>query len=136
MPHAALAYDKDKTKRKMSAVPPMVAASGTIYSTAADLVAIADAVYAGDLLSPKARAELLKVQHAPEDYALGGRVRKISGGRHTVVWNSGVMGGFKTLLVYAPDNGAAVVLLNNTDMEQSDQAGIATSLMDIVLQSR
>jgi CubicO group peptidase (beta-lactamase class C family) len=138
LPRAALAYTKDKSSRKMSAMPPMVAASGTVYSTAADLVAIADAVYAGDLLSEKARKELLTVQHVPEDYALGGRVREIGAGatRRTVAWESGVFGGFKTLLVYAPVDGAAVVLMNNTDMEQSEQRTLAQGLMDALLQAR
>ncbi len=142
LPRAALAYAKDKSTRKMSAMPPMVAASGTIYSTAADLVAIADAVYGGDLLSKEMRTELLTVQHAPEEYALGGRVRelgkgKASGaGKRTVAWESGVIGGFKTLLVYAPANGAAVVLMNNTDMEQSAQRELAETLLDALLQGR
>jgi D-alanyl-D-alanine carboxypeptidase len=86
LPRAALAYDKDKAKRKMSATPPMVAAGGTIYSTAADLVAIADAVYAGGQLSAKARTELLTVQHAPEEYALGGRVRDIAPAPQSARW--------------------------------------------------
>ncbi|MFC5547765.1 serine hydrolase domain-containing protein [Massilia aerilata] len=137
MPQAALAYDKEKSKRKMSAMPPMVAASGTVYSTAADLVAIADAVYAGDLLSGKSRAELLTVQHAEENYALGGRVRDIGSGaaKRRVIWNGGVIGGYKTLLVYAPADGAAVVLLNNTDIDQSDQNKLAEALLDELLQA-
>jgi CubicO group peptidase (beta-lactamase class C family) len=136
-PHAALAYDKQKTKRKMSAMPPMVAASGTIYSTAADLVAIADAVYAGDLLSRKSRAELLTVQHAEENYALGGRVREVGNGaaKRRMIWNGGVIGGYKTLLAYAPADGAAVVLLNNTDIDQSDQGKLAEALLDELLQA-
>ncbi len=138
LPHAALAYDKEKSKRKMSAMPPMVAASGTIYSTAADLVAIADAVYAGDLLSRTSRTELLTVQYADENYALGGRVREIGSGaaRRTVVWNGGVIGGYKTLLAYAPADGAAVVLLNNTDIDQGDQGKLAESLLENLLQAR
>jgi len=138
MPHAALAYAKDKSTRKTSAMPPMVAASGTVYSTAADLVAIADAVYAGGLLSDRARRELLTVQHAAEDYALGCRVREIgkNSTKHTVVWNSGVFGGYKTLLAYAPANGAAVVLLNNTDIEQAEQRETAQKLLDALLQAR
>jgi CubicO group peptidase (beta-lactamase class C family) len=138
LPHAALAYAKDKATRKMSAMPPMVAASGTVYSTAADLVAIADAVYAGDLLSDKSRAELLTVQHAAENYALGGRVREVGSGagKRTVVWNGGVIGGFKTLLVYAPVDGTALVLLNNTDIDQSGQAKFAESVLGELLQAR
>jgi len=136
-PHAALAYAKDKTTRKTSAMPPMVAASGTFYSTAADLVAIADAVYAGGLLSEKSRRALLTVQHAPEDYALGGRVREIGSGsaKRSVAWNSGVFGGYKTLLVYAPADGAAVVLMNNTDIEQSEQRKLAESLLEALRQA-
>lgn len=138
LPSAALAYDRGGNKRKMGATPPMVAASGTIYSTAADLVALADAVYGDGLLSKKARAELLTVQHAPEDYALGGRVREVGtgAGKRSVAWESGVFGGFKSLLVYAPDDGAAVVLLNNTDIDQAEQAAIAKSLLEAVLQGR
>jgi CubicO group peptidase (beta-lactamase class C family) len=138
LPHAALAYDRAKSKRKMSAMPPMVAASGTVYSTAADLVAIADAVYAGGLLSNKSRTELLTVQHADENYALGGRVRDIGSGaaRRTVVWNGGVIGGYKTLLVYAPADGATVVLLNNTDIDQADQNKLAEALLDEILQAQ
>lgn len=138
LPHAALAYDKEKSRRKLPVQIPMVAASGTIYSTAADLVAIADTVYAGDLLSGKARKELLTVQYAAEDYALGGRVRDIGtgAGRRKVVWNSGVSNGFKSLLVYDPADGAAVVLLNNTDIEQSDQRRLAETLLDKLLQGR
>lgn len=138
LPRAAFAYAKDKSTRKMSATPPMVAASGTIYSTAADLVAIADAVYAGSLLSEKSRAELLTVQHAPEDYALGGRVRTIGSGaaRRTVAWDNGAIGGYKTLLAYDPVDGAAAVLLNNTDMDQADQAKLAEALLDALRQAQ
>jgi CubicO group peptidase (beta-lactamase class C family) len=138
LPHAALAYDKEKSKRKMSAMPPMVAASGTVYSTAADLVAIADAVYGGDLLSRKSRAELLTVQYAEEHYALGGRVREIGNGhsRRMVVWNGGVIGGYKTLLAYAPVDGAVVVLLNNTDIDQAEQGKLAEALLGVGLQGQ
>ena len=137
-PHAALAYARDKSTRKMSALPPMVAASGTLYSTAADLVAIADAVYAGDLLSEQSRRELLTVQHAAEDYALGGRVRELGAGatRRTLVWNAGAIGGYKTLLAYAPVSGAAVVLLNNTDIEQAEQKQLAEALWEALRQAR
>lgn len=130
MPRAALAYDSAKAKRKMSALPTMVAASGTVYSTAADLVAIADAVYAGGLLSPASRTALLTIQHGPEDYALGGRVRTVGKRGRVVAWESGVIGGYKTLLVYDPLDGAAVVLLNNTDVQQDEQAAMARSLFE------
>jgi len=118
--------------RKTPPAPPMVAASGTLYSTARDLVALADTVYGTKLLSDKARKELSTIHVASEEYALGGRVRTIatpSGGR-TLAWESGVTGGYKTLLAYDPTDGRAVVLLNNTDMQQSEQAKIAIALFE------
>lgn len=123
----AVAYNA-AGQRKTAAVPPMVAASGTMYSTARDLVALADAVYFTRLLSDKARKELSTVVVASEEYALGGKVRKVGG--RTLAWEAGAIGGYKTLLAYDPQDGRAVVLLNNTDMQQSDQAKIATALFE------
>jgi CubicO group peptidase (beta-lactamase class C family) len=132
LPRMALGYAADRSARKTVPSPPMAAAAGTVYSTAGDLVKIADAVYGSDLLTPESRKELLSVQHAPEDYALGGRVRLVGSGAgaRTLAWESGVSGGYKTLLAYAPGDGRAVVLLNNTDMAQSEQARIALALLD------
>ncbi|WP_288380121.1 serine hydrolase [uncultured Massilia sp.] len=119
-------------ERKSPPAPPMVAASGTLYSTARDLVALADTVYFTRLLSDKARKELSTVQVASEEYALGGRVKTVNTkkGARTLAWETGVTGGYKTLLAYDPQDGRAVVLLNNTDMQQSEQAKIATALFN------
>jgi len=118
--------------RKTSPAPPMVAASGTLYSTASDLVALADTVYRTRLLSDRARKELATIHVPAEEYALGGRVRTIATreGPRSLAWESGVSGGYKTLLAYDPADGRAVVLLNNTDMQQSDQAKIAIALFN------
>lgn len=118
--------------RKTPPAPPMVAASGTLYSTARDLVAIADTVHATKLLSDKARKELGTIHVPSEEYALGGRVKTISTkkGARTLAWETGVSGGYKTLLAYDPTDGRAIVLLNNTDMQQSDQAKIAIALFN------
>ena len=126
-PRLAVAYDAARAARKVTPSPPMVAASGTIYSTASDLVQLADAVYGDALLSPASRRELLTVQYAAEEYALGGRVKQAGGG--ALAWETGVSGGYKTLLAYAPGSGRAVVLLNNTDMQQSEQARIGLALL-------
>ena len=132
LPKMAIAYAATTTTRKTPPAPPMVAASGTIYSTARDLVKIADAVYGEALLTPASRRELLTVQHAPEDYALGGRIRQA--GSRMLAWETGVSGGYKTLLAYSPVDGRAVVLLNNTDMAQSEQARIGLALLDALEQ--
>lgn len=118
--------------RKTPPAPPMVAASGTLYSTARDLVMLADTVYRTGLLSDKARKELATIQVPSEEYALGGRVRTIATqrGARTIAWESGATGGYKTLLAYDPADGRAVVLLNNTDMQQAEQAKIAVALFN------
>ena len=125
----AVAYSANG-ERKSPAVPPMVAASGTLYSTARDLVAIADTVYSTNLLSSKARKELSTVVVASEDYALGGKVKTVATkqGARSLAWEAGAIGGYKTLLAYDPLDGRAVALLNNTDMPQAEQARIATAL--------
>jgi CubicO group peptidase (beta-lactamase class C family) len=123
----AVAYNAEG-QRKTSAVPPMIVASGTMVSTASDLVKIADAVYFTKLLSDKSRKELSTVVVASEEYALGGKVKK-QGGRN-LVWEAGAIGGYKTLLAYDPADGRVVVLLNNTDMQQSEQAKIAVALIE------
>jgi D-alanyl-D-alanine carboxypeptidase len=127
----AVAYDQANA-RKTPTVPPMVAAGGIVYSTARDLVAIADTVYFTKLLSDQSRAELSTIQVADQAYALGGRVKTISTqrGERTLAWESGAIGGYKTLLAYDQHDGAAVVLLNNTDMQQSRQAQIANALFE------
>lgn len=125
----AVAYN-EAGLRKTSPVPPMIVASGTMYSTASDLVKIADTVYFTKLLSDKARKELSTVVVPSEDYALGGKVKTIAtkeGGR-TLAWEAGAIGAYKSLLAYDPADGRVVVLLNNTDMPQSEQARIAVAL--------
>lgn len=125
----AVAYNAEG-QRKTSSVPPMIAASGTLYSTAGDLVAIADTVYRGKLLSDKARKALSTVVVPAEDYALGGKVKTVStkNGARSLAWEAGAIGAYKTLLAYDPTDGRVVVLLNNTDMPQSEQAKIASAL--------
>ncbi len=127
----AVAYNA-AGQRKTSAVPPMIAASGTLYSTASDLVKIADAVYSTRLLSDKARKALSTVVVSAEEYALGGKVKTVNtkNGARTLAWEAGAIGAYKTLLAYDPADGRAVVLLNNTDMQQADQAKIAAALFD------
>ncbi|AVR97298.1 serine hydrolase domain-containing protein [Pseudoduganella armeniaca] len=118
-------------QRKMSPTPAYAAASGSLYSTAADLALLARQVYDGGLLAPASLAELGKVQVAEEDYALGGRVKRVAlGGRERmVVWLTGAVGGYKSLLAYVPGDGATVALLENMDPAQSAQAATALRLL-------
>jgi D-alanyl-D-alanine carboxypeptidase len=129
----ALAYGAGDSPRKvkMSVTPNFVAASGTFFSTAEDLAALAHTVYETALLSPAARTQLSTILVADESYALGGRVRMIDIGKHQlqVASEAGVLGGFKSLLLHVPGEGKTVVILNNTDMQQSDQARAGEALL-------
>lgn len=125
----AVGYGADG-KRKTPSAPPMFAPTGTLYSTAADLVAIADAVYRKGLLSPAALRELSTVHDAAEHYALGGRVQPVTTkqGARSLAWETGAFGGYKSLIAYDPADGRVVVMLNNTDMAQAELGKIATAL--------
>ena len=131
-PGAAQAY-KAAPSTELNMPPHMVfvAASGTIYSTVSDLAAIAHTVYETALLTPSSRAELSRVMVPSENYALGGRVRKMMlGGRErTVAWETGAMGGYKSVLAYVPGEGKTVVIANNTSMDQKVLASAAEALL-------
>lgn len=132
LPGAALAY-KAAPSAELNMAPHVVfvAASGTLYSTAADLARIAHAVYDTPLLSASARAELSRVMVPAENYALGGRVLKmqLAGRERSVAWETGAISGYKSLLAYVPGEGKAVVILNNSSMAQSALATAAESLL-------
>lgn len=132
MPGAALAY-KAAPSSELNMAPHIVfvAASGTLYSTAADLANIAHVVYDTPLLSAAARTELSRVVVPSENYALGGRVRKMQLGGHerSVAWQTGAVAGSKSLLAYVPGEGKTVVILNNTNMAQSTLATAAEAML-------
>ncbi|MES2760251.1 MAG: serine hydrolase domain-containing protein [Pseudomonadota bacterium] len=131
VPGAAFAYSGAPRKLKMSPSPRFIAASGTLFSTADDLAMLAETVYETALLSPASRAELSRIVVADENYALGGRMRTVDvGGRKLqVASHAGVLGGFKSLLLHVAGEGKTVVILNNTDMQQSDQARAGETLL-------
>ena len=132
LPGAALAY-KSTQPRELNTSPHVVfvEASGTIYGAAADLARLAHAVYDTSLLSVQSRQELQRIVVSKQEYALGGRVKQLNlGGRmRTVAWETGATGGSKSVLAYVPGEGKTVVVLNNTDMAQSELAEAAIALL-------
>lgn len=132
MPGAAHAY-RNRLPREQHMTPHIafVAASGTLYSTAADLAQLAYTVYETKLLSASAKAELSRIAVPAQEYALGGRVRQltVNGRLRSVAWHTGATAGFKTVLAYVPGSGQTVVILNNTDLPQSDLARAAEALL-------
>ena len=130
---AAYAALTPEPKRNMPPVPTYAAAAGTLYSTAEDLRRAADIVYEGTFLSSGALQDLSTVRVAEQDYALGGRMRRVAMGAGVpdlrVPWETGAMGGFKTLLAHVPGDGVTIVILNNTDRSQSSLNELAEQLL-------
>ncbi len=105
------------------------AASGTFYASAADLLTFADRLLSGPHLSRQSKSDLLDVRYADEGYALGGRVRVGAAG--PVAWETGSVGGYKSLLTYRLSDRRSVVVLNNTDMSQTTINDLATAIFDL-----
>lgn len=107
------------------------AASGTFYSSAADLLIFADQLLDGPHLSRQSKAELLRVRYADQDYALGGRIR--TGNSGPIAWETGSVGGYKSLLTYRLSDRRSVAIVNNTDMAQSTLNDFATSIFGMAV---
>lgn len=132
LPNATMAYRATAPRQlHMSPHVVFVAASGTIHSTAADLARLARHVYETDFLSRAARVELSRIMVPAQHYALGGRVKtmELGGSMRTLAWETGATGAFKSLLAYEPGKGTTVVILNNTDMDQSALDTAAQALL-------
>lgn len=117
---------------KMGPRPAFVAAAGGFYSTAADLLRAAHGVFDGDLLSPAARAEMLKIAVPEQHYALGGRVAevRIEGRVQRGGWETGRTDAYRSVLGHLFDDQRTVVVLNNTDMSQQVMDQIALRLLN------
>lgn len=111
----ALAFDKSGAP-KPGLVPPFGGASGNVHAGAADLVALAHAVFAGRLLRPESVAELIRIRVPEERYALGGRVRDVGG--RPWAWETGKVGGYRSHLAHDISGDRTFVVFNNQDMEQ------------------
>ena len=94
MPHLAAAYSSvTPLVRKMSPVPPFLAASGNTASTAQDAIRSAHGIFHGSLLSGASRRELTSVRWPEQEYALGGRVHPIDG--DLWAWETGKVQGYR-----------------------------------------
>ncbi len=113
--------------RKMAGVPPFGSASGNIFASVDDAIRAAHGVFAGSLLSRASRTALTTVRWAPEEYALGGRVREIAG--HRWAWETGKIDGYRALIAQQIDDDRTVVVFNNSDMAQAPIAALAEAMI-------
>ncbi|CAN5220223.1 hypothetical protein BH10PSE17_BH10PSE17_21320 [soil metagenome] len=112
--------------RKMDALPAFIAASGTFFSTASDLIRAAHAVYGGALLSDGSRDALSRVVVADEGYALGGRVVEIDGARWA--WHTGQVGGWRAHLACELGTARSIVVFTVVDQPQRVLADLVATL--------
>ncbi|WP_257385909.1 serine hydrolase domain-containing protein [Tahibacter caeni] len=105
-------------------------AAGSLYSTAADVLAFSDALFGGKLL----RAESLAAMTRPglDDYGYGvwSYAMTIAGRPHRVVKRPGRIMGAQTQLFRLVDDDTTIVILANTDATDLDEfaAAIARQL--------
>ena len=114
-------------KPKMAGTPPFAGASGNVFASADDAIRAAHGIFSGRLLSVRSRAALTRVEWAPEDYALGGRVRTIAGRRWA--WEPGKIDGYRALIAHDLDGDRTIAIFNNTDMSQATLATLAEEMM-------
>lgn len=130
VPGMAVAYAD--TQRKLSAVPDYMAMAGGFYSCASDMLRLMDGVLSGDILSPAARATLMRVIRPAQHYALGGRTRveTIAGQAREAAWEDGSNGGFRLVARRVLADGVTVIVFNNTSYDHQKLGLLASALME------
>ncbi|MEE3626252.1 serine hydrolase domain-containing protein [Nitrospirillum sp. BR 11752] len=110
---------------------PYLAASGGYASTAPDLMRAAHGVFDTDFLMAESRRQLTHVEVPAEDYALGGRVRRLTIQGRTVLagWETGRTAGYRLVLGHRLDGRRTVVLMNNTALSQKTMDQFADALL-------
>lgn len=122
MPLLAAAYaNAGPPVRKMSPVPPFVAASGNVAGTVRDAMRAADGIFHGSLLRPQSRRELTTIRWPAQEYALGGRVHPIDG--DLWAWETGKVEGYRAHIAHRLGRSETIVIFNTTDMDQSILGG-------------
>lgn len=118
MPKLAAAYSSVMPPvRKMSPVPPFLAASGNAASTVRDAVRAAHGIFHGSLLNAASRRELVTIHWPEEEYALGGRVHPIGG--KLWAWETGKVQGYRAHIAHRLSRSETIVIFNTTDIGQS-----------------
>ncbi len=119
------------TERSPEPSPAFLGAAGASFSSAPDLLVLADAVMSGDFLSDASRSALNTVYVEGEGYAYGGRVRTMKVGvrDETVLWHTGSNGPSKSRLTRAESSGFTIVTLSNTGADHDDTAELHEQIL-------
>lgn len=135
VPHMALAYAGSGAalQRKVNAVPAYMAMAGGFYSSAPDMLRLMDNLLDGAILTPAARATLMKVVMPDQHYALGGRtqVETIAGAAREAAWEDGSNGGFRLVARRVLADGTTVIVFNNSSYDHRKLGSLASGLMEV-----
>lgn len=107
-------------------------ANGGAYTTARDLLALEDALRAGELFGEALSLRFRTVQHADEGYAFGGRFAEveIGGRKRPFSLQSGANGASRVTLAYDLETGNAVVVLANMPGGQDGMFDLSSALLE------
>lgn len=119
MPSLAAAYSSVAPPvRRMSPVPPYLAACGNVAGTVRDAVRAAHGIFNGSLLSAASRQVLTTIRWPDQEYGLGGRVHTI--GDDAWAWETGKVQGYRAHIAHRLNRSETIVIFNTTDIEQSE----------------
>lgn len=93
-------------------------AAGAMAASASDLARWAEALYAGDIVSPEALDAMLTFRRKDE-YGLGTRTRTFQG--HRAVGHLGGIRGYELAMWHFPEDGATIVVLTNRGLFSTDR---------------
>lgn len=107
-------------------------AAGGMYSTTADLLKFADALYGSTLLKRESLKRMLEPGLDEYGYGLWVRDIEVHGKTHSVAQRPGRIMGANTILLHVLDGGPTVVILGNTSATDIDAFAymIARTLLD------
>lgn len=102
------------------------------YTSAHDLIALEQALGAGEVLSDEALSEFRTVQVPQQNYAYGGRYREVElcGAIWTASAQSGSNGATNITSLYVPGLEAGVAMLTNVDESQGEMFTLSAALLD------
>ena len=121
---ASTYFYRDDTKTLINDLPVYMEnwyAAGAMYSTAADLLTFADALYGDRLLRPETLGRMLAPGQDDYGYGLWSYSFERGGRRHRVAKRPGTIMGANTVLYRLLDRNATVVILANTNRTDLDE---------------
>jgi D-alanyl-D-alanine carboxypeptidase len=112
--------------------PKYLIATGGMYSTAPDLLALLNALYGGRVLSDDALEKLDTIYWEDEGYAYGGRVAtlELGGETKTVLWHTGSNGPSKTRVSRVLSDGLTVITLTNAGTSPEETGALIERVLE------